>query len=174
MPVETMARSQLRELNRFGPNVDLVCDEPSVEVEQERNVVVKYHFLFYFSDRLWRELNICMRLPAHPNIVPFDRPVIVEGKVIGFTNLFIPGRTIEQNNTRTFRLRWLAPLITTVDNLNLNYIIMHQDIAPPNLLVDPDTEDILLFDFNWSARIGIAVHLKSGTISKASVLRCMR
>ena len=28
---------------------------------------------------------------------------------------------------------------------------MHQDIAPQNLLVDPDTQNLLLFDFDWAA-----------------------
>jgi hypothetical protein len=27
---------------------------------------------------------------------------------------------------------------------------MHQDIAPRNLLIDPDTNKILLFDFDWA------------------------
>ncbi|KAJ5129817.1 uncharacterized protein N7515_005856 [Penicillium bovifimosum] len=28
---------------------------------------------------------------------------------------------------------------------------MHQDIAPRNLLIDPDTYKIILFDFDWAA-----------------------
>lgn len=28
---------------------------------------------------------------------------------------------------------------------------MHQDIAPRNLLIDPDTKKILLFNFDWAA-----------------------
>lgn len=28
---------------------------------------------------------------------------------------------------------------------------MHQDIAPRNLLIDPDTQNLLLFDFDWAA-----------------------
>ncbi|KFY49431.1 hypothetical protein V496_10032 [Pseudogymnoascus sp. VKM F-4515 (FW-2607)] len=31
---------------------------------------------------------------------------------------------------------------------------MHQDIAPRNLLVDPKTDNLLLFDFDRAARIG--------------------
>jgi hypothetical protein len=28
---------------------------------------------------------------------------------------------------------------------------MHQDIAPRNLLIDPDAHKLLLFDFDWAA-----------------------
>jgi hypothetical protein len=38
-----------------------------------------------------------------------------------------------------------------VDFLNLELGIMYQDIAPRHLLVDPETDKILLFDFNWAA-----------------------
>ena len=35
--------------------------------------------------------------------------------------------------------------------LNLELGIMHQDIAPRNLLIDPGTDKIILFDFDWAA-----------------------
>lgn len=38
-----------------------------------------------------------------------------------------------------------------MDFLNLELGIMHQDIAPRNLLIGPDTHKILLFDFDWTA-----------------------
>lgn len=41
-----------------------------------------------------------------------------------------------------------------VDDLTYNYGIQHQDIAPRNLLVDEATDKIMLFDFNFAARIG--------------------
>ncbi|PCD28619.1 hypothetical protein AU210_011178 [Fusarium oxysporum f. sp. radicis-cucumerinum] len=28
---------------------------------------------------------------------------------------------------------------------------MHQDVAPMNLLIDPETQRVLLFDFDWAA-----------------------
>jgi serine/threonine protein kinase len=39
-----------------------------------------------------------------------------------------------------------------VDFLNLELGIMHQDITPRNLLVDPATYKLVLFDFNFAAR----------------------
>lgn len=38
-----------------------------------------------------------------------------------------------------------------MDFLNLELGIMHQYIAPQNLLVDPETDKLLLFDFDWGA-----------------------
>jgi hypothetical protein len=97
-----------------------------------------------------------MRLPCHPNIAPFDRVVIdeLEGRVVGFTNVYIPGGSLEQNRSRVFRLSWLQQLIKLVDDLNLQYGIAHQDIAPRNLAVDESKDTIMLFDFNYAARIG--------------------
>ena len=94
-----------------------------------------------------------MRLPCHPNIVPFDRVVVdeLEGRVVGFTNVYMPGGNLEENRSRVFKLEWLQQLIKVVDDLNLQYGIMHQDIAPRNLLVDESIDSIMLFDFNFAA-----------------------
>jgi len=101
-----------------------------------------------------------MRLPHHPNIVPFDRVVVdeLEGRIIGFTNNYVSGGSLEDNKTRIFKLKWLKQLIQVVDDLNLRYGIAHQDIAPRNLLIDESTDSIMLFDFNFAARINRVSH----------------
>lgn len=78
--------------------------------------------------------------------------------VIGFTSVYIPGGTLEANRSRVFKLKWLERLTRFVDDLNLTHGIMHQDIAARNLLIDPATDDLLLLDFNFSARIGTRGH----------------
>ncbi|KAF6814421.1 hypothetical protein CPLU01_14409 [Colletotrichum plurivorum] len=85
-----------------------------------------------------------MRLPQHPNIVPFDRVVVdeLDGNAIGFTSVYIPGGTLDANPSRVFKLKWLQQLTRVVDDLNLKHGIMHQDIS----------------DFNHSARIGTGGH----------------
>ena len=102
----------------------------------------------------WKELNLWMRLPRHPNIVPFDRVVLdeLEGRVVGFTSVFIPGENLKDNHSRVFKLAWLRQLTQVVDDLNLRYGIAHQDIAPRNLLVDESTNRIMVCDFNYAAR----------------------
>ncbi|KAG8418349.1 hypothetical protein J3458_005770 [Metarhizium acridum] len=100
-------------------------------------------------------MNLWMRLPQHPNIVPLDRLVLdeVNGRVVGFTTLYIPGGTLSKNKSRTFKLKWLRQLTCVIDDLNLKHGIAHQDVSARNLLIDPKTDALMLFDFNYSGRI---------------------
>lgn len=50
-------------------------------------------------------------------------------------------------------MKWLLQLTNPVYDLNLRFGIEHQDIAPRNLIVDETTDNLMLFDFNSSARI---------------------
>lgn len=97
-----------------------------------------------------------MRLPKHPHIVPFMNIVVdeLEGRFVGFTTKYIPGGTLEENKSRPFKLRWLRQLMNVIDELNLNLGIAHQDIATRNLVIDETTDSLMLFDFDFSARIG--------------------
>lgn len=97
-----------------------------------------------------------MRLLKHPHIVPFDKIVVdeIQGRCVGFTTKHISGGTLEENKTRVFKLKWLHQLISVIDELNLNLGIAHQDVAPRNLLIDASTDSIMIFDFNFSVRIG--------------------
>ncbi|KAH8908970.1 hypothetical protein BR93DRAFT_950549 [Coniochaeta sp. PMI_546] len=151
----TVPRSDLLELDRLSPNVDLVSYTPCANATDTK-AVFKYYFLFQFLHKLWHEMNLWMRLPPHPNIVPFDRLVLDElhGRVVGFTSLYISGGTISENRSRTFKLEWLRQLTRVIDDLNLKYGIVHQDVAARNLLVNPKTDALMLFDFNYSGRIG--------------------
>ncbi|CVL09176.1 uncharacterized protein FMAN_15440 [Fusarium mangiferae] len=108
--VQTVRRDQLEELERLGPDVDLVAYPPCLDGSAKK------------------------------------------GRVVGFTNVYMPGGNLEENRSRVFKLEWLRQLIKVVDDLNLEYGIMHQDIAPRNLLIDESTDSIMLFDFNFAAR----------------------
>ncbi|KAJ5205027.1 uncharacterized protein N7498_005906 [Penicillium cinerascens] len=145
----TIYFSQLQELDRLGPGVDLVS-------YHDQRVAFKFNPLG-MPRRIqmsWKEMNLLSKLPPHPNIVPFDRIVLedVESRVIGFTTKYIPGGTLANADPkRPFRFEWLQQLTQLVDFLNLELGIMHQDISPRNLLVHPETDKILLFDFDWAA-----------------------
>ncbi|KAL4944642.1 kinase-like domain-containing protein [Aspergillus oleicola] len=151
----TIQYSKLQELDRLGPGVDLSS------YEDETGATHKVSFKFNPLEKplrlqmAWDELHLLQKLHPHPNVVPFDRVVLddedVKPRVLGFTTKYIPGGTLE-NLTMPFRFAWLRQLTRLVDFLNLEMGIMHQDIAPRNLLIDPDTNNILLFDFDRAAR----------------------
>ena len=102
-------------------------------------------------------MSLWIRLPEHPNIVPFDRIVVdeLDGRIVGFTTTYISGGTLKDNQTRKFKLKWLKELIGVIDDLNLKFGVSHQDVAPRNLLINEETDSLMLFDFNYSACIGI-------------------
>ncbi|KAL6808881.1 hypothetical protein GGI42DRAFT_365832 [Trichoderma sp. SZMC 28013] len=154
--VKTVLRSELLELDRLTPNVDLVSYMPCAGAGEARKVAFKYYFLFQFLYKMWHEMNLWMRLPSHPHIVPFDRLVLDElhGHVVGFTSLYIPGGTVKENKSRVFKLKWLWQLTSVIDDLNFKYGIAHQDVSARNLVIDPTTDVLMLFDFNYSGRIG--------------------
>ncbi|WZH45340.1 Atypical serine/threonine protein kinase BUD32 [Fusarium acuminatum] len=120
----TINYSRLQDIDQLGPGVDLSLY--SDESGNSQKVAFKFNPLGK-PRRLqmaWDELNILKSLPPHENIVPLDRVVLEESesRVIGFTTKYIP-----------------------------DLGIMHQDVAPRNLLIDPETHKILLFDFDWVA-----------------------
>ncbi|KAH7396168.1 hypothetical protein BKA66DRAFT_438126 [Pyrenochaeta sp. MPI-SDFR-AT-0127] len=148
----TVKYSKLQELDRLGPGVDLSSYED--EFGSPRRVAFKFNTLGKprMLQMAWDELHVLKTLPPHPNLVPLDRVVLedAESRVIGFTTDYIPGGTLE-NPLIPFRFEWLQQLTQLVDFLNLDLGIMHQDIAPRNLLVHPNTQKLLLFDFDWVA-----------------------
>lgn len=167
--IETVSRQDLEELDRLGPNVDVVVrprsTEPSKRVSVQHlkichlhrlilpsQLIFKYYFMHQSYSSVWHEMSLWMRLPKHPNIVPFDSVVVdeIEGRLVGFTSVFI----LDENKTRCFKLKWLHQLMAVVDELNLKYGVAHQDVAPRNLVIDQASDSLMIFDFNFSARIG--------------------
>lgn len=70
------------------------------------------------------------------------------------TSLYIPGGSLDENKSRVFKLNWPEQLTHVVDDLNRKYGIAHQDIAARNLVIYSETDDLLIFDFNYSGRTG--------------------
>ncbi|KAK4556606.1 hypothetical protein LTR86_006177 [Recurvomyces mirabilis] len=154
--VKATSRSDLHECQRLTPNVDLLSYGASEAEHATKLVVFKYYFLNQLLYKTWHEMNLLARLPAHPNLVAFDSLVYDEpsDRLVGFTTVYVPGGTINKDTSRVFKLAWLKQLIRVIDDLNFRFGIMHQDVAPRNLLVNPETDQLVLFDFNYSGRIG--------------------
>ena len=185
----TLRRGDLTEVDRLGKQVDLVTY--TTQPGETKTVVFKYYFTELYVPILWHELNCLMRMPRHPNIVPFHSLVLdsIDGqdRVVGFTTPYVPGGTLAENMNRLFKLKYLKQLISVsifpsppplppptlmlfsdvltnphvilppsqaVDYLNLHLGIVHGDLAPWSLLVDPETDSIQLIDFNWAAKLG--------------------
>ena len=116
--------------------------------------VFKYSVSTFVSR--WKEIQISARLPRHPNMVLLDRLVLDEttkSHVVGFTMRYIPNGTLVER--RPFKLKWLQQLMQAVDDLNLKHGIIHQDIADRNLMIDPETDAIVMIDFDNAYRVGL-------------------
>lgn len=154
----------------MGVQVDLVNYEPRTgDNHDTRQLAFKYYIAPNNIALIWNELNCWMRLPSHPNIIPFDSivlesvPTLTEGpslamhdedKAVGFTTCFIPGGTILDNISRPFRITHLRQLVSVVDYLNLDLGIVHGDITTYNLIIERDTDTLKIFDFNLASRLG--------------------
>lgn len=154
-----VSRAELVEIDRLSQCVDLVA----YRSRPGSRAVFKYQFHPNQAPRTWHELNCWLRLSGHPGIVPIECIVTdyedVPGHgtievVVGFTSAFIPGMTVQDNPTRLFKLKHLEQLLEVVDDLNLKFGIVHQDIAPRNLLIDSSSDRLLLFDFSCSGKLG--------------------
>lgn len=155
-----VSRTGLVEIDRLSQCVDLV----TYRSQPGSKAVFKYQFHHDQALRNWHELNCWLRLSGHPNIVPLECLVTdhedVPGHgtnievVVGFTSTFVPGGTFDKSPSRLFKLKYLEQLVQVVDDLNLKFGIVHQDIAPRNLLVSPATDTLQLFDFSCSGKLG--------------------
>ncbi|KAI2086306.1 hypothetical protein LOZ36_003445 [Ophidiomyces ophidiicola] len=159
---EIAYRSQLTERERLHLCTDLVeykgCDGNS-EI-----VAFKYTIYQQRVEYIWRELHTLKALRDHESFVTFRRVVLddVSKKILGFTLQYIPGGTLEdyrENHRegpcdRPFYFSWLKQLTDAIDDLNLGFGVMHQDIAPRNILFEPTTKSLKIFDFDRSCLIG--------------------
>ncbi|KAF2463935.1 uncharacterized protein BDR25DRAFT_337634 [Lindgomyces ingoldianus] len=155
----TIRLSSLTELDRLGPGVDFVS---YIDRAATQKVVFKYSMIVQWTQQIWKEMHLAKSF-RHPNLVPFDRVVIddVESRVLGFTTTYIPGGTLDQKRNRVFLFEWLQQLTAVVHYLNLELGVVHQDIAPRNLLIDPTTNKILLFDFDRAAPVSHTVPVRN-------------
>ncbi len=158
---QTILRSELTEVRRSlgGTSADVVSyPESLLPAPGQKETDNRYVFKYSLADTvdLWPEIQFLARLPPHPNMVLLDRLVLDEAtgkRVVGLTMKYVAAQSL--NNARSLlKLKWLRELMQAVDDLNLKHGVLHQDIADRNLLIDPDTDSLLLIDFGHACRIG--------------------
>ena len=163
-------RSQLAELGRLMGPVDLVsyCSDSGSESGAGRRYVFKNDRAA--SEAFWTELQLLARLPPHPHLALVDRVVVDEATgewVVGFTMRYVEGESLDQGPRRPrLKMNWLRQLMDTVDDLNLKHGVVHQDIAGRNLIVDQETDSIVLIDFNTAYRVGVEKRPREGLSSE--------
>jgi len=113
--VASLRREDLTEVDRLGLQVDLVTYSPQSQPGETRQAVFKYYISEASVASWWHEVNCVMRIPPHPNIVPFDALVVdsidAVDRVVRFTTRYIAGYTLKENDTRIFKLKYLQQLI---------------------------------------------------------------
>jgi len=68
-------QSDLIELERLGLQVDLVTKQTDLG-NDSRRLAFKYNLARNNIPLIWHDINCQMRIPKHPNIVPFDRLLV--------------------------------------------------------------------------------------------------
>ena len=146
-------RGQLSEMDRLDICVDLV--QPMSGKDAGKLRVFKYEVLDLRVHFTWKEAHISRALRGHPSFICLEQFVIDDVKpwLLGFTMDYVDGGTLE-NYYGTFRFDWLRGLTSAIDDLHFRYGVVHQDVAPRNILLDLATMSLKLFDFERAARIG--------------------
>ncbi|KAI1461480.1 kinase-like domain-containing protein [Annulohypoxylon moriforme] len=146
----TLQHEQLIELDRFTPNVDLV----KLADQTDASMVVKYIFDDQHMRLIWTEINILKEMQPHPSILPLDHLVLGDkGHIIGMTTKFIRGGSLGSRKDRTIKLKWLKQLTEVLDFLHLDQGIIHGDMGLNNILIDEESDRLLLCDFERSRKI---------------------
>lgn len=156
--------AQLTELDGIMPGVDLVSYED--DDGTTKKVVFKSSPIVQYRERRWKEIVMLHGLPAHPNIVPFDRIVVddtTSQHIVGFTVPYLPAPSLDKDHTQVFRLDWFHQLTSLVDYLNLELRIANQDVAPRNLICleqAPAGSQLRMIDFEYATAMGLPWHIE--------------
>ncbi|KAK2747165.1 hypothetical protein FQN57_002422 [Myotisia sp. PD_48] len=156
---ETLETKDLTEIDRFGVGADLVSYNSPLD-NTKKLVAFKYTIFKPCIELIWGEIQVLKFFRDRDNresFVSLDRIILENEQIVGFTSEYIPGGTLEQYD-QVFYFRWMKQLTTAIDDLNLRFGIMHQDISRRNILFDPGTNNLKIFDFNRSALIGADYH----------------
>ncbi|KAI1747832.1 hypothetical protein F4782DRAFT_519471 [Xylaria castorea] len=120
--LETVHRSDLVEIDRLAPRVDVMEDKS----RNDQRIVAKW-FLGH-ARHTWREMLTLQSMPLHPHIVSIHNIILDDERIVGWASKHVDGTD-------------------TLDHLHLELGILHGDLQLKNILVDRATDNILLVDF---------------------------
>jgi len=121
----------------------------------ERRYVAKIPFLKAANPKFRKEAAICRKLAPHPGVAWLIDTVEDEGKLI-IIQEYIEGKTLgdmlEQELPRPLVERIILQLIEVVAHAHKNRI-MHRDIKPNNIIIQPNG-NLKLLDFGAAKMLG--------------------
>ncbi|MFI5329415.1 MAG: protein kinase [Desulfobaccales bacterium] len=136
----------------FG-EVWLVLDTEAVGAN--RRFVAKIPFLKAANVKFRKEAAICTRLAPHPGVVKLVDQVENEGRLI-LIQEYVEGKTLgdmlEQELPRPLVERIILQLIDVVSHAH-RHRVMHRDIKPNNIIIQPDGT-LKLLDFGAAKILG--------------------
>jgi predicted Ser/Thr protein kinase/CheY-like chemotaxis protein len=137
----------------FG-EVWLVMDTETMG-EQERRYVAKIPFLKAANAKFRKEAAICQKLDPHPGVARLIDTLEDDGKLI-IIQEYVEGRTLgdmlDQELPRPLVERIILQLIEVVAHAHKNRI-MHRDIKPNNIIIQPNG-NLKLLDFGAAKMLG--------------------
>ena len=136
----------------FG-EVWLVLDTEAVEAQ--RRYVAKIPFLKAANAKFRKEAEICARLAPHPGVVKLVNQVEDEGRLV-LIQEYVEGKTLgdllEEELPRPLVERIILQLIEVVSHAH-RHRVMHRDIKPGNIIIQPDGT-LKLLDFGVAKVLG--------------------
>jgi len=136
----------------FG-EVWLVMDTEALG--QERRYVAKIPFLKAANAKFRKEAEICRKLDPHPGVARLIDTLEDDGKLI-IIQEYVEGRTLgdmlDQELPRPLVERIILQLIEVVAHAHKNRI-MHRDIKPNNIIIQPNG-NLKLLDFGAAKMLG--------------------
>ncbi|KAI0555990.1 hypothetical protein F4679DRAFT_520630 [Xylaria curta] len=141
--LETVDRSHLTEIDRLAPRVDVMEDN-----RNGQRIVAKW----FLGDarHAWREMLTLQSMPHHSHIVPIHNIILDNERIVGWCSKHVDGTDLEIDKSQ-FKMKWLIQLTRTLDYLHLELGILHGDLQLKNILVERETDNVLLIDFENAA-----------------------
>ncbi|KAK4134665.1 hypothetical protein BT67DRAFT_380029, partial [Trichocladium antarcticum] len=167
--IMTVKRSDLLELERLGPSMDLVSFK--TELGRVERAVFRYFFARQDVHRHLKEQQALIHIGHHPNLIEYRRAVLDDSGqvVVGFLSRYIPGANVLGSLSGPFRLAHLEQLLQVVDDINLKFGLAHGDIGPDHILIDEPTDTLKLTDMGLcrlrtTARVLADIHMTVSTV----------